>query len=95
MFGRIGHALAFQQRLYFCRCEFFAGLRRFFKNGVLCDFVDDHVFQLQAVELQDRDHLNQARREYLLLVNSQVQPLRKRTHSDFSLTPENAFPAGS
>jgi hypothetical protein len=64
---------------------------RLFENRILSDFVGDHVFQLHSVELKDGDHLHQAWCEYLLLLYTEVQALRKRTHVVLSLTPETAF----
>ena len=73
----VGNALVFKQRLDFLGGQFLAPVRRFLQHRVLRDLLNDHVLQLEAIELQDRDHLDQARGQNLLLRDLELQPLRK------------------
>ena len=58
-----------------------------FQNWILSDLSRDHLLQLQPVELQQADHLDQPGREYLLLLDPNLQSGRKRTHSGPSVPP--------
>jgi len=45
-------------------------LAGFLQHRILDDLLGDHLLQLQPVELEHGDHLNETRREYLLLLDS-------------------------
>ena len=81
LIGGVRGPLRFEQRLQFFRRDLLALLKRLFEDRVLDDLLVDHLLQFKAVELKDRDHLDQARRQNLLLRDFQLQSGRKHTHT--------------
>ncbi len=47
--------------------QFFDAVSGLFENRILGDFLRNHFLQLEPVQLQNRDHLDQARRQNLFL----------------------------
>ena len=74
----LGDRLGFQKRQQFLRRHLFAWLfGSLFQNRIFDDFLGDHLLQLQPVELENGDHLHQARGENLLLCDLKLQSGRQ------------------
>ena len=83
---RFRQPLGFEQRLQLLRRQLLAAVGRFLQDRVLSDLGRDHLLQLQPVQLEQADHLDQPRRQDLLLLDPDLQPWRKRTHGWFQFT---------
>jgi len=77
---RFGAAFRLEQWLQFLGRDFFVRVEPLLKYGVVDHLLIDHLLQLKPVELKNRDHLNEARREDLLLRDFQLQPGGQHAH---------------
>jgi hypothetical protein len=81
LIGRLREPLRLEQLLHFLRAQLLGQIfRRFFEHGVFRDFLRDHIPQLEPVQLQNRNHLDQPRREDLLLRDFYLQSRRQQAH---------------
>ena len=78
---RVLYALALEQGHQLLGCDFFARiLSRLLQDRIFHDFLIDHLFELQPIELKHSDHLKKTGGEDLLLRELQLQSGRKQAH---------------
>ena len=76
--GSVNDRFGFEQRQELLRSNFIARfLGGLFQHRVLDDLLSDHLLQLHPIELKDRDHLNKAGGQNLLLRDLQLQSWRQ------------------